>query len=306
MIRLSPDGACPCESGRLLRNCCLNADGQLRPLAAVTCTSTPRTGIRNNRCYAAELADCSAELSREHYVSRALLNLLSIEGTVTIDGFAWQDDGTRTSLPPASLTGRILCSRHNPALSPLDAAAARLFQKIDQFHHEFIDSARKPENRCFLFNGHDIERWMLKTLCGTVVSGNALIKSGELNWKPPLGWLNVLFGVEPFTQRCGMYFHSEVTGRPGVERGFKFVSFSNPLGGVYGARISLNDERFVIAMSAPPEDLSETFIRDHIYRPQGLLFVMDDSREKVIHFGWDDGLPHSGAMVGYQPSDDTR
>ena len=71
------------------------------------------------------------------------------------------------------------------------------------------------------------------------------------------------------------------------------------MSGVYGARISLNEQRFVLAMSPPPEDLSETFIRDHAYRPQGLRFMVD-SCEKVIHFGCDDGLPHRGATIVYQ------
>ena len=35
MIRLSADDKCPCESGRVLRNCCLKPDGALRPVAAV-------------------------------------------------------------------------------------------------------------------------------------------------------------------------------------------------------------------------------------------------------------------------------
>jgi len=96
-----------------------------------------------------------------------------------------------------------------------------------------------------------------------------------------------------------LYFHGEVTGKPYVERGFKFISLSNKMSGVYGARISLNDERFVLAMFAPPEDLSETFIRDHTYRPQGLRFMID-SCEKVIHFGWEDGLSHRGATIVFQ------
>jgi hypothetical protein len=228
-----------------------------------------------------------------------LLKLLSIDGKVTVDGFPWQDSGAVGRVPPPSLTGKILCRRHNVALSPLDAVASRLFERIDQFHHEIVDSALKYQNRFFLFNGHDIERWMLKTLCGAVVSGNAEIRTGESNWRPPLEWLKILFDEEPFPPRCGLYFHSEVTGKPYIERGFKFISFSNKIGGVYGARISLNDERFVLAMSAPPEDLSETFIRDHAYRPQGLRFMID-SCEKVVHFGWDDELPHRGATVVYQ------
>lgn len=296
MIRLSPDDKCPCESGRVLRSCCLTEDGVLRPVAAVTCPAGPRTGIRNDGCYAAALADCSADLSREHYISSALLKRLSIDGKVTVDGFPWQDSGAISKVAPASLTGKILCRRHNLALSPLDAVASRLFERIDQFHHEIVDIARKDQNRFFLFNGHDIERWMLKTLCGAVVSGNAEIKSGEANWRPPLDWLKMLFGEEPFPPRCGLYFHSEATGKPYVERGLKLISFSNKVAGVYGARISLNDERFVLAMSAPPEDLSETFIRDHSYRPQGLRFIIDCS-EKVIHFGWDDGLSHRGATI---------
>jgi len=197
------------------------------------------------------------------------------------------------------LTGKILCRRHNVGLSSLDAIAARLFERIDQFHHEIVESALKYQNRFFLFNGHDIERWMLKTLCGAVVSGNAEIRTGESNWRPSVEWLRILFGEERFPARCGLYFHSEVTGKPSIEQGFKFISFSNKIGGVYGARISLNDERFVIAMSAPPEDLSETFIRDHAYRPQGLRFMID-SCEKVVHFGWEDELSHRGATVVYQ------
>ncbi|MGB8411395.1 MAG: hypothetical protein WCE23_01075 [Candidatus Binatus sp.] len=286
----------------MLRNCCLKQGGELRPVGAVTRTPAPTTGIRNKGCYAAAFADCSADISREHYVSHGLLKLLTIDGKIAIDGFPWQGGGTISSVSPAALTGKILCSRHNLALSPLDAVVSRLLQRIDQFHHEFIHSLRKHQNRFFLLNGHDIERWMLKTLCGAVASGNAEIRTEESNWRPPLEWLRILFGEEPFPPRCGLYFHSEVSDKPYIERGFKFVSFFNKIGGVYGARISLNDERFVLAMSAPPEDLSESFIRDHAYRPQGLRFMID-SCEKVVHFGWDDGLPHRGATIGYQTTD---
>jgi hypothetical protein len=162
MIKLSIDDKCPCESGRVLRECCLRAGGELKPTATMTRTPAPTTGIRNSGCYAAGLADCSADISREHYISHGLLRLLSIDGRITIDGFPWQDASADSRVPPATLTGKILCKRHNLALSPLDAAAATLFRRIDKFHHEF--SAREYENRFYLCNGHDIERWLLKTL----------------------------------------------------------------------------------------------------------------------------------------------
>src|SRR5271163_1432409 len=128
MIRLSSEERCPCESGKVLRSCCLAADGALRPVAAVTCPAAPKTGIRNDACYAAALADCSADISREHYISHGLLRLLSIEGRVTVDGFSWQKADASGKVGPAALTGKMLCSRHNRALSPLDAVASRLFQ----------------------------------------------------------------------------------------------------------------------------------------------------------------------------------
>ena len=112
----------------------------------------------------------------------------------------------------------------------------------------------------------------------------------------------MLFGEEPLATGCGLYFSSQITGEPYVVRGLKFVSFSNRIAGVYGARISLNDGHFVLAMSAPPNDLSETFLKNYVYRPQGLRFSIR-SCEKVIHFGWDDGLPHRGATVGYRSTD---
>ena len=93
MIRLSPDEKCRCASGRVLRSCCLTVDGALRPVAAVTSPLASKRGIRNDG-YAAALADCSADISREHYISHALLRLLSIEGRVTV-GHAYRPQGLR-------------------------------------------------------------------------------------------------------------------------------------------------------------------------------------------------------------------
>jgi len=212
MVQLCVDDKCPCGSGRVPRECCLKAGGELRPMATVTRAPVPQTDIRNGGCYASGLADCSADISREHYISHALLRLLSVEGRVTIDGFPWQNAAAVSSVPPATLTGKILCSRHNSALSPLDAVAAMLFRRIDEFHHEIRD--RKYENRFFLCNGHDIERWMLKTLCGAVVSGNAEMRSGQSNWRPPLEWVQILFGENRFQRVGGCTFTVRLAASP--------------------------------------------------------------------------------------------
>jgi hypothetical protein len=61
------------------------------------------------------------------------------------------------------------------------------------------------------------------------VSGNAEIRSGESNWRPPLEWLQILFGEKPLPPRCGLYFHSQVSDKPYIERGFKFMLRSENL-----------------------------------------------------------------------------
>jgi hypothetical protein len=84
MIRLAPDDKCPCESGRVLRRCCLSAGGVLRPVAAVTCPAEPKTGIRNDGCYAAALADCSIDVSRKHISARRCSSSLPHRGATIV------------------------------------------------------------------------------------------------------------------------------------------------------------------------------------------------------------------------------
>jgi hypothetical protein len=88
-------------------------------VAMVTYAPVPKIGIRKGGCYADAFADCSADISREHYVSHALLRLLCVEGRVAIDGFPWQDAGAISRIPPAAL-GRdqsIICETRGDALS---------------------------------------------------------------------------------------------------------------------------------------------------------------------------------------------
>jgi hypothetical protein len=61
-----------------------------------------------------------------------------------------------------------------------------------------------------------------------------------------------------------------------------------------GLRISLRDA------ASPPLFVD---CKDHVYRPQRLWFVVVDSCQKVLQFGWDDGLPHNGATIEFKTID---
>lgn len=170
---------CLCGSGRLLRDCCLCARSNTTP-------PPPPTGYAHQRCFARGLNDCSRKISREHYVSDGVLRLFGSQ-SVTVSGLPWLPNGDQKEVSLTSLTANMLCVRHNQALSTLDAIAANFFRF---FIAEWSDEAVE----IFLVRGYDLERWLLKMLCGLVVSGNATLGGQRrLAWTPPAEWLEILF-----------------------------------------------------------------------------------------------------------------
>jgi hypothetical protein len=64
-----------------------------------------------------------------------------------------------------------------------------------------------------LFNGFDIEKWMLKVLCGGIAGGLwSAVPRGQ--WTPPDQWLEVLFRNGRFPRLCGLYFPEKAPDRP--------------------------------------------------------------------------------------------
>jgi len=231
-------------------------------------------------------------LSREHFISHGILKVLSHDGLVEIDGFNWQEEKATQELPTPTLASRMLCKRHNEALSGLDAMALRFFQRLD-------NAIRQTERRdcVFLLDGTDFERWMLKTLCGGVFSGNAHTRDASTDWRPSLQWLNILFGGELFPGRWGFYYSGESADT--IEGGFKLRTLSNSTDGVYGVRISLDDELFLFLMATPPEDLAGTYLARYIYRPKEIVLLNGDC-ETVIRFGWNDQFQHDTRVMKYE------
>src|SRR5438445_12201503 len=106
MIYFNPNtDLCPCESGKLLRDCCMGPDNRLRTSPSVVRPRGQKTGFSNVRCYASEIADCSRKLSREHSVSHGILKVLASNGNVTIEGFNWQQENKRKGLSACQRPG---------------------------------------------------------------------------------------------------------------------------------------------------------------------------------------------------------
>jgi len=81
--------------------------------------------------------------------------------------------------PDQALQAKVLCRRHNSALSALDVAGERLFRWLSE------GLLLVPAFGYRTLSGCDIERWLLKVVCGARAAQKKAV---------PLEWLRVLFG----------------------------------------------------------------------------------------------------------------
>ena len=158
--------ACLCGSGRLLRDCCL-------AMRCNTIPAGPATGYaRCLFCSLAVLVTVVKLSAASITFAQSVLSLFGGTG-LTVSGLPWIPAGEQRRVSIESLTGKVLCTRHNQALSPLDTIAAGFFQ--------FFTIQWSTHNvEVYLTRGYDLERWLLKMLCGLVMSGNATLDGQRL------------------------------------------------------------------------------------------------------------------------------
>ena len=165
--------------------------------------TTEPTGLRNPGCYAKALADCCPTLSREHYMTESLLKAIALDDKIEVEGLAWQGAEKSKVISTKRLTKWMLCQRHNSALSRFDATATRLFQTVEAIHLNFGEDRDEQHH----INGDEVERWMLKTLCGYAVAELLTDSQGVKisGCQPPLPWLEILFQGNSFTLPSGLH-----------------------------------------------------------------------------------------------------
>lgn len=194
---ISPGSPCPCGSGESASRCCLTRTG-FRKITASTTPPPPQTFASLQSCYASPLADCSSKRSREHYISESLLDYLNRNNGLRVSGLPWIKEVDQV-FTPSALAARILCERHNSALSPLDMITVRLFQAFDE-----QGAVGSGQQLLYLFSGHDLERLLLKILCGITCSKNLKLDA-EADLSIPRYWLDILFGNLQFPDDQGLY-----------------------------------------------------------------------------------------------------
>ncbi len=232
-------------------------------------------------------------------MSAALLRRLEEDGGVHVQGFPWQGDGWK-KLPISALASNILCKRHNSDLSALDAVGEKLVDHLERVEHEFQAGDRRPW--IWVLNGHDVERWLLKTLAGLLLSKSGRTTAGEaLSPEISRAWVEMLFGMRSFPPTWGLYVVGELGHTVATEpKKYNFAPVS-VAGNVVGVRAELVGHAFTLLMTEPGRPLGA--IDEHsIYRPR-YLSIEQDGSAKAIYFHWDQlGPEHPGVTLTWSAS----
>ncbi|HMI84603.1 MAG TPA: hypothetical protein VK550_10945 [Polyangiaceae bacterium] len=251
---------------------------------AKTTPPGPKTGKVVPKCYAGALSDCDGELTREHWISEAVLLEVSVDGETFITNAAGMPRAGRW-VPTSSYAAKVLCHRHNQALSPLDAEAHRFMQVLEDVGKASTGGAASP---AYVFSGHDLERWMLKALCGAMASGAFQTRRAErLRGEVPKHWLEQLFHLPYMPKGWGLSFSHHVGRAFSIDKNVGLA----PLliaGEVVGITASLRGFDFALVLrDVPLEHRGGSLSPADVYRPAAFRIIYGESRDTFVRFCWD-------------------
>ena len=229
----------PCGSGKAIASCHLDTDGRFRKTLDPLQPSSPLTNYSHPGCYLRDTRNCSEQISREHYMSKAVLEQLGSK--LRVSGTPWLQPGETVDTSIGSLTAKILCKRHNEALSPLDSEAS-LFLSI--LRGALTDLRRKTLSRKPIFhlvNGTALELWMLKVACGLYFAVGA--KEGRrISETHTIAMDKVCRTIQSdWDERGGLYFFGTTGGRVTVADNLGMTPLTDDIARRFsGNRISLH------------------------------------------------------------------
>jgi hypothetical protein len=260
------DGACPCGKSPRFGSCCAaTGQFQLRP-EATTKPPKPVRGYSHPRCYAKALGDCDSKISKEHYFSKGAIQAFNRGSPTWVEG-----PGLPAGrLPPDQvLQSKILCIRHNSALSRLDDAAIVLTRGIRE------GMVLVPRIPCLALRGYDLERWLLKVACGFRV-----VLGGQ-------EWVQMLFGDLDICPPIGLRMRIPLGKSLRAPHGIQFVMYRDEQG-PSGAEVSIHGVRLTLDLrgrdrTKRPGDKDAI----PVYRPIGLWFDHSGRTTFLLSFHWE-------------------
>ncbi|MDH5833948.1 hypothetical protein [Luteimonas kalidii] len=237
------------------------------------------------QCWAAILGGCD-KLSREHVVSQSVFASWC-DCPTHVEGMHRTPSG---HLPQSALTAKILCKKHNSALSVLDAEAGQLAEHL--LHAAAGNQIGRPE-----IDGALIERWVFKTL----INGLAAGWSDRRKWLPHEHIVRFIFGLGQVPHGCGLYSvdgSSEDLPNPQDASVTPLWAGSNPMTKkLLGGQIRINGLRLfaafhdqvVLHLVGRPESPPRVFENEElrfVYRPAFISIGAPGSSENGLILRW--------------------
>jgi hypothetical protein len=296
-VNFSDDVPCPCGSGKVVVNCPCKRR-HFVPTPVNTRPGRIVSGMRVLKCYAHLTRDCGGSISADHALAESIADDFGRTPITRILA-----DGATRSVPPSAAGRNVLCRRHNSALSSLDQVGRRFVRALgNQIRHWAENS---PEQDHVLFNGFDVERWMLKVLCTAAYDEPASRVNASEKWQVPRSWLRVLFEGHALPPGAGLYtprvardrfnrgiLTAKIVGsRAGTPRPVPLLVDGKEPVMVLGISMSIYGQDFDLHM-VPPSEKSEFWYRIRMYRtrtPAGGV--------SHVHLGWDGAPPSFNGKV---------
>jgi hypothetical protein len=249
-----------------------------------------------SECWAAPLGDCAGKISREHIVTRGVFE----NDETSVQGFPWCPEPTKISL--SGFTAKILCEKHNSALSTADDAGIATIKQFREFLRlAQVRGAMKPRRwriKRFGTNGYELERWFLKTLTNIAFGRRyPVFKPQGDEWRPSKELVEVAFGLRRFEPRAGLYL---MGGQPGEKvsayEGLRIITFTDKAERLVGARFLVFGFVFVIYLET--EGLNryiEMFDKDGkvtpginmMYHPRAIRYALPEPHlSHTLQINW--------------------
>ncbi len=280
---------CPCGSQKLGGQCCYNGQSFHKPPAVLGLRALPQKSVVE-KCYMRELLSCDGGISGEHLISESVIHVLRADGDFSVSGLPWLKDGETKILSPQNLTANCLCSKHNSALSPLDDAARYLFSCLKACLDRDVESVR------YLISGHDLERWLLKTIKAFAVSGNLAAGRQRLSgaFASDVQVLDMLDDPRSWPAGTGLYCVMNAGDVTQNHNRFQLAPYTNAQGELSGLGVNIMGLDFVL-MLEPPDLTASPGLRRATYRP-GQIMITFAGVVNWIAITWEDGKPHHDTM----------
>jgi hypothetical protein len=253
-----------------------------------------------SECWAASLGDCAGKISREHLVTKGTF----AEDEVFVHGFDWCRDAP-VKIGLASLTAKILCEKHNSALSAADNAGIRTVECLREFFRladvRVTMKSRRWRVVRLKTDGFELERWFLKTLTNVALGRQCpLDKANSPKWNPSRELVEVAFGLRRFEHRAGLYLLYGQGQHIDANAKFQIVTFYNAANRLVGAQFIMFGFDFLIylekeglskrvqfAGSAGPIDAPAS---EPIYRPGAIRYNTSKKHlSHVLQIDWTSG-----------------